>query len=502
MGNCKPPRADKDPSRKQRPFDGPRPRKSSNGWVDMAGKMGVSHRIAAYFGGFIVGTLSYMAWLYISGIEFFGCREGIEALNPNSLRAHPLSFILWQTVSVATSACLLYLWTRMRRYGWIVKQGANLDGLTGICSHRLLQEALETETARANRYGRPVAIIMFDVDDFKSANEEFGHNGGDDFLRWFAQLLEGSVRNVDIVARYGGDEFVAVLPETKAESAMIVAERIRAEVERASKERMATGLAGCSVSAGVSQLSPEVKSRHALLLAADVALYHAKLDGRNRVSEYSTDMHKAYRTDSSRLKSLLAADDDFGAIEALSAAVDAKDHCTRGHSDAVMAYSVALGKMLGMSPDELDTLKASALLHDIGKIGMPDAILKKQGALEDHEWEVVEGHPGVGSQILEKVQKLTGLVPGVKHHHERYDGMGYPQGLSGSSIPLFARIIALADAFDAMISDRSYRRAMEVRHALEEIERCSGTQFDPELVPLFIQVVEQELRLNKRLDAA
>ncbi|MDO8684200.1 MAG: diguanylate cyclase [Armatimonadota bacterium] len=466
-------------------------------------KIGARYRLAAYLGGVVVGALTYIAYHWISAIEFMAAPQIITARIPTYeiLEMHPLSFVLWQTASVGTTSALLYLWARMRRLGKIVEQGARIDGLTGVCSHGALQEILGNEVTRTNRYGRPLSVILFDIDGLHDVNENYGHQEGDELIRWFARLLESSVRGLDTVARYGGDEFVLVLPETTSEAAGNVAERIRLAVEREADPSQANDKPRCTVSAGVATISDLTITRQALLLAADVALYHSKAEGKNRVRVYIPEMQKAYRTSPSRLRSMLVHD-GFGAIEALSAAVDAKDHNTKGHSDKVMLYSLALGRKLGLLEAELEDLKAAALLHDIGKIGMPDAILKKAGALEKDEWEVVESHTIVGSQILEKVHQLKSIVPGVKHHHERYDGMGYPHGLQGKDIPLHARIISLADAYDAMISDRIYRMAIDGMYALDEIQKCSGTQFDPDLVVIFVQVIIEQFPPDEKAQAA
>ena len=194
---------------------------------------------------------------------------------------------------------------------------------------------------------------------------------------------------------------------------------------------------------------------------------------------------------------MLLSEEDVEAIEALSTTVDARDQCTHGHSDSVARYAVQIGTSMGLPQQEMENLRVAALLHDIGKLGMPEKILLKNGPLELAEWQYVENHPKIGSQILEKVQQLRSIVPTVRHHHERYDGHGYPYGLSGKDIPLLARIIAVADSFDAMISDRHYRKALSPEQALEEMRRCAGTQFDPEIVEVFAKMVEEELKQEK-----
>lgn len=461
--------------------------------VVQASKISARQKALAYVGGLAIGVGSYLAYNWINSIEFMAQPGAFIAKVSTAeiLQFHPLSFVIWQIISVLLTCALLYLWSRMRRFRRIVEQGANIDGLTGICSHRMLQQVIDTEVDRAKRYGRDLSIVMFDLDDFKASNEEFGHIDGDQLLCWIAERLASSIRAVDTAARYGGDEFVLVLPETTAEGAGLVAERIRQAVEKEAGTKIALNAPACTITAGVATLTEDVKTRHALLVSADVALFHAKREGKNQIAIYTAEMNHDYRTSPSRLKTLLT-DDSFGAIEALSTAVDAKDPNTRGHSEAVMGYAVALAKSLGLSEAELENVRAAALLHDIGKIGMPDSILKKPGTLEQGEWEVVESHTIVGAEILEKLPQLKMTIPGVKHHHERFDGMGYPNGLQGGQIPLIARIIAIADSFDAMVSDRTYRKAMTRDQAMDEMLRCAGAQFDMRLVKMFITVLEEE----------
>ena len=205
---------------------------------------------------------------------------------------------------------------------------------------------------------------------------------------------------------------------------------------------------------------------------------------------YKQECNRSYRATANHVKALLS-DEDMEAIQALGAVVDARDTHAKGHSAAVMQFSEALGEKLGLSAEELGNLRAAALLHDLGKIGTPEEILGKPAPLESEEWKQIENHAGLGSRVLKRVQQMASIVPGVKHHHERFDGKGYPSGLAGADIPLLARIIAIADAYDAMTSSRPYRKAMSSDEALEEIRRSAGTQFDPELVELFIQAIRQ-----------
>ena len=177
-------------------------------------------------------------------------------------------------------------------------------------------------------------------------------------------------------------------------------------------------------------------------------------------------------------------------IYALAATVDAKDHYTYGHSRKVSEYSVAMAEALGLPEDKIATIRAASLLHDIGKVGIPDSILSKEGPLTDEEWEPVKAHPQLGVEILRHIIDLANCLPAILHHHERYDGKGYPSGLKSDNIPIEGRILAIADAYDAMISPRSYREQLSSQEALNELKRCAGTQFDPELVDIFCEIIE------------
>ncbi|MGB9620067.1 MAG: bifunctional diguanylate cyclase/phosphohydrolase, partial [Armatimonadota bacterium] len=250
---------------------------------------------------------------------------------------------------------------------------------------------------------------------------------------------------------------------------------------------------GATVSAGVACYPKHGFTRHGLLLSADAALYAAKLGGKNQCHIYQRDSHQTYRATSSHVHPAMAsADDDLEAIETLGATVDARDSYAHGHSLAVCRHAAMLGEKLGMSSQEIGNLRVAALLHDIGKLGTPRKILEKDTPLESSEWKMIENHAGLGSRILMRLQQMSPIGIGVKHHHERYDGKGYPNGLAGKNIPLMSRIIAIADAYDAMTNQRSYRPAMTQQQAIEELRKCSGTQFDPELVEVFIESLAEQ----------
>lgn len=438
---------------------------------------------------FAVATYAIGVWGYSAESAAMGQKPlpslllQIEEILPR----HPFTFIAWACGITGLSVIIGYLFDRQVYFRRRAEMKANVDGLTGCYNHRCFQDRLTAEIERAQRYGRRLALVMFDLDDFKAFNDRRGHQEGDRLLSWFGEICRANIRTIDVLARYGGEEFVVILPEAGAEEAKVAADRIREVLERDASLKF-PGVASVTVSAGIAAYPEHGQTRHNIILNADTALYYAKRTGKNKALIYEESFKQSYRTSSDTLKALLV-DQPMDAIEALSAAVDAKDRFTKGHSDAVTRYSLALASKLGLSPTEIENLKAAALLHDIGKISTPESILHKPGPLKMDEWQMIEDHPKIGSEILEKVQQLSSIVPAVRHHHERYDGLGYPNGLSGKNIPLIARIIGLADAYDAMISDRTYRNALSKEDALEEIKRCAGTQFDPELVDLFVEII-------------
>lgn len=451
------------------------------------------YRLTFYVGGAIFATVSYIAgiWAYGAEARSWGDLQFHEMLMRNlqySLRSHMLTLFLWELTCVGIAAAIGQLLDREVFYRRKAEQRANVDGLTEIYNHRYFQERLGAEIERASRYDRHLAAVMLDLDNFKNFNDTWGHQEGDRVLKWFASVCQKCIRTIDVLARYGGEEFVVILPETNAQDAVAVAERIRDATEKQSLAVFGQNR-GITVSAGIASFPDHANTRHSLLLAADAALYSAKQRGRNRCVTYDESCNKLCHADSINIKALLASD-DMSAIEKLAAVIDARDEHMKGHSQSVTELSVLLAEKMGMSGAEIDSLRYAALLHDLGTIGTQEDLLEKQTPLDDEERKQLENHAHLGSQILKRIQQMSSILPGVKHHHERFDGKGYPNGLSGKNIPLLARVIAIADAYDAMVSARAYRTAMTHQEAIAELNRCSGTQFDPDLVEAFITLMQ------------
>ncbi|MFC2024112.1 diguanylate cyclase [Chloroflexota bacterium] len=359
---------------------------------------------------------------------------------------------------------------------------ANTDGLTGLYNHRHFHERLDHEIARGSRFGTTFSLILLDIDLFKAYNDIHGHLAGDEILRRIAVCMKTSIRGLDIAFRYGGEEFAVILPEARLGDAQKVAERIRKTIASKASSKPPP----ITASFGVANWPIDGVMKAEIISGADAALYRAKQTGRNQtclssdVSKPATPLVSAELEVRSRAMSI---------IYALAATVDAKDHYTYGHSKKVSEYAVAVGEAIGLSQNRVDIIRAAGLLHDIGKVGIPDSTLNKKGTLDDDEWKLIKTHPKLGVEILRHVIDLVKTLPVILHHHEHYDGSGYPSGLKGGNIPLEARILAISDSFDAITSPRPYREQLSSQQALEELKRCSGSQFDPELIEVFSKVI-------------
>ncbi len=357
------------------------------------------------------------------------------------------------------------------------------DPLTGLDNHRRFQERLTQETRRCAASGEPLSLLLFDIDHFQEYNRQRGHGAGDEALKQLAEQLRLCLPDVAVAARYGGEEFVALLPQHNLTQAETWAERFRGEIQKATN-------GGFTLSVGCAAFGSQTRQGEGLLLAAELAVSRAKQLGRDRVCRFDSVPGADQDADPYQLHRFLK-DGSLATIQALAAAVDAKDPYTQGHSQRVAEYATSLARHVGATQPELDLLHTTGTLHDVGKIGVPDAILKKPGRLDEEERAVMETHPVLGEVIVRKAPQLAATLPGVRHHHERWDGKGYPDGQAGEAIPLMARYLALADTFDAMTSDRPYRKGLSLEIALAEIGRGAGTQFDPDLAPAFIELMRQ-----------
>jgi diguanylate cyclase (GGDEF)-like protein len=343
------------------------------------------------------------------------------------------------------------------------------DPLTGLANHRAFQERLVAEVARARRHQRPLSLALIDVDHFKAINDLAGHAAGDRVLAALGARLRSRLRGEDVLARIGGDEFALLLPETDELDARAVLERAREELER---EPLVDGVR-VRISAGICELA-RADDAETLMRLADGALYWSKEHGRNVTAIY--DPETVVELSAGERLDRLQRSHTIAGIHALARAIDAKDPSTREHSERVAATAARLAQLRGWSTERVALLHEAALVHDVGKIGIPDAVLLKPGRLDAAEYEQVKQHAALGARIVTDVLDPE-QVAWIRSHHERPDGRGYPDALRGDEIPEGAALLAVADCFDVMTVARPYSRPMSEAAALEECRSLVGAQF-------------------------
>lgn len=367
-------------------------------------------------------------------------------------------------------------------------QLANVDELTGVYNHRYFQNALSQLTEKADQTHNNVCLLYIDIDHFKYYNDLNGHSAGDVVLNKFGDILKNNVSKKDIAARYGGEEFVVILPDISEEEAVKIGDKIRNVFENTFFEGEENQPSGkLTISVGVSCYPQKAKSKQELINTADDALYRAKFFNKNRVEKYYSVLEE--------LKSDIDKKhiDVISSIKTLISVINAKDRYTYAHTERVVIYCELIANQLGLSENDKKILRYGAYLHDIGKIEISKDILCKRTKLTEDEWDILKKHPENGVEIVKTVAALKEVCPLILHHHERYDGKGYPSGLKEDDIPYLVRILSVADSFDAMTSNRPYSIRKNYEEAIKELERCSRTQFDPKIVQEFIIL----LNINK-----
>ncbi|ERK31839.1 bifunctional diguanylate cyclase/phosphohydrolase [Clostridium intestinale] len=364
----------------------------------------------------------------------------------------------------------------------------NKDGLTGVYNHRFFCDILKKIIKESENDNKSVSMIFIDIDYFKYYNDLYGHQKGDDILRDIGNILRDNVRTQDIVARYGGEEFAIILPDTKEDEATLIAEGIRKKIEKTNFEGEENQPNGrITVSIGVSVYPDKAKSDIELIKSSDDALYRAKFFDKNRVEIYTSILDD--------LKNDIEEEhiDLITSIKTLISVINAKDRYTYGHVERVVMYSRMLADKLDLNEEEKKNLIYGAYMHDIGKINISKDILNKRMGLTNEEWEILKQHPTEGVEIIKSVDSLQSISPVILYHHERYDGKGYPENLKGDDIPYNARILTVVDSFDAMTSERPYNKRKSYGEAIEELKRCSGTQFDPKIAEAFIEGIKESI---------
>ena len=394
-----------------------------------------------------------------------------------------------------------------------VSAGINIDVLTQLYNHRGFQEILTRELTLAKENNSEVSVVMLDVDNISKINRELGHAKGDEIIRLVADKVKSNISTKDTAGRYGGDEIAVILPNTSTKEAKYMAEYLTYSLSCC----MVDGVGPVTVSVGIATYPEVSTNQEKLLIMAEQAMYISQSqgykDGKSTIIasndvnfwdsasinsfaevlakrhskmgiKFEEELVNKFNTEDIKSQNHL-----MEMVTSLAGAIDAKDPYTKGHSTSVSRYSEALARALNLPESEVKKIALGALLHDVGKIGIPESVLKKPTHLSDEEWEIMKQHPTIGAEkVLMPNDALRDLIPIVKYHHERWDGKGYPEGLKETEIPLEARIVSVADAYHALISDRPYRKGMSVEKACEILKMGSGIQWDSDLVRKFIQI--------------
>jgi len=382
-------------------------------------------------------------------------------------------------------------------------QAAITDAITGLPNHRAVMNRISEELARCQRAQSSCAVLFVDLDHFKRVNDTWGHRAGDAILRDVGSRLHGTLRQEDFVGRYGGEEFAVVLTGIDLRGAHRAAERLRMEVSLQpylweTEDLQSIVPISVTASIGVAVYQLHGVTREEMVERADQAMYQAKHLGRNRVCIADVEGEPVQEREGRRDSRSLA---EASTLQALTAVISAHDHSTSTHAQHMVQLVEDTARLLRRSEEEIYLLRLATVLHDIGKIGIPDTILHKPGALTEEEWATMRRHPKIGQEILRQAggvfERLSQIVVA---HHERWDGRGYPYGLAKEAIPLSARILAVADSFDAMTSLRPYRQPMSVIKARDELQRCAGSQFDPHIVEALLRVIDERQEVQLRVE--
>ncbi len=395
-----------------------------------------------------------------------------------------------------------------------VSQNSSMDALTNLYSHRRFHELLSQEISYAETSKTKVSVLIFDINDMAQINREYGHSKGDEVIKVVANKINENIKKHDIAARYGGDKISVILRDMNAEEAKYMAEYLTYSLSCCLVDDIGPVN---KVSVGVATYPDDSMDKEKLLILAEQAVLVSKTKGYTNgrstiVSTQDFDFWDDAALNSFAIvmakrnaqlgikfedalveqfqnENIVSQNHLIEVVTSLASAIDAKDEYTKDHSSSVSRYSVALARAMDLPENEIERIKLGALLHDIGKIGVPEDVLRKPDKLTDEEFKIIQQHPTIGVQkILEPNPLLHDLIPIVKYHHERWDGKGYPCGLKGEDIPLAARIVAVADTYHALISDRPYRKGMSVEKACSILEEGAGKYWDKELVRQFIAI--------------
>jgi diguanylate cyclase (GGDEF)-like protein/putative nucleotidyltransferase with HDIG domain len=453
----------------------------------------------AHFSGEAPSPLAFFyLWVFLYSAYFFTRREAIlqvvfvgiafAVLLASAPPAEGSPIAWWLVGMGAMTISALVIGTMRERVEQLIERlyaTARRDPLTELSNRRGFRELFDLELEAARRTGGTTAVVVGDIDHFKQVNDISGHHVGDRVLKQVAGLLSECKRPLDAVARVGGEEFALILPGTDADAALALTEQLRISFQ----ERFREHAVPITMSFGIALYPHHGQTAASLLRAADEALYSAKESGRNCCVMHRPALRAA--APEGAAEEGISSERFIGVMLDLAEAVDLRFSGSARHSETVGRYAEMMARGLGLPEERVSRVRLAGMLHDIGKATIPDAILHKPGALTDEEFETIKTHPGLGAQILEH-RSLRDVREWVRSHHERPDGRGYPEGLAGEQISVEARIVSVADAYEAMTSTRSYRSSMSPTEALAELQRHAGSQFDPAVVEAFSSALGSE----------
>jgi diguanylate cyclase (GGDEF)-like protein len=415
-------------------------------------------------------------------VGFMGAAyAGVLALIPDE---RPVQhWLLVVGVGIVAGALVAYQRGKIDVLVATLDDAARTDPLTGLPNRRAFEELFDSELDRVHRSNGHLSVVLGDLDGFKAVNDRFGHEAGDAALCRVAEDMLKWKRRVDTPARIGGEELALLLPDTDERGAFLVAERLR----RATHRSFAEDPMGLTISFGVATYPAHGDDLRSLMRAADRALYAAKDLGKDRTAIYSPEVARVL----ARASGSQGGDLQLAPLMSLAEALDVRDTGNAVHSRTVGRYARMMAVELGHSPERVERVRVAGVLHDVGKIGVSDPVLVKIGPLGDEDWRELKTHPEIGAQLLSRPE-LADLRSWVLAHHERPDGAGYPFGLAGDDIPVEARILAVADAYEAMTRGRVYREALGREAAREELRAGAGSQFDRHVVEAFLAALDRE----------
>ncbi len=432
----------------------------------------------------------------ITAVILSGSLLGMDLIMMSPNQSVNLNFeydLILTSIFMLVAFSVGYYVTMENEYSEELRNLVNMDALTSLYNHRYFHSILKERIQETDKKQASLSLLLLDIDDFKIYNNLYGHSDGDKALKKIAAIISTSLENKNIACRYGGEKFAVLMEDTEEGTAIDYAQRLRDKIAKTvfyGQEYLPEET--LTISVGISEYPHKAKNENEIINQADEALYRAKFFRKNRVESYVSILDN--------LKDSLSEEDEsiITTLRTLIAVINSRDKWTYEHVIRVAEYSGWMADRLNFSAESRQTLLYGAYMHDIGKINTPKEVLIKSDKLTAAEWEELKCHPIQGVEIIEHVDVIKDVQELILQHHEHYNGAGYPYGLKGNQIAFKSRVLSIADAFDAMTSQRPYQNKKTIEAACEELVRCKGTQFDPQLVDIFVDIVVEKFNLNSQ----